>query len=958
MPRSTPSFRAGRAGRASRLTGLVLAVAASAVLPSAPTLAAAAPVAHHPAASGLGWRVTATATGGSAVTLDVGRLPVRDALPWLVVDGRPVGPAVLSDDGRRLSAVTDRRLVGVQDVELAWSGSASAPSSSALPSSAPLSSARQPSPGGPGGSPGAGTAAARTSAAVAADGVSTRDYDLGDEALPLSSLGGARVELRGRAYWPEGLPGRRHPVVVLLHGRHEPCYVTDPEHVPEPVPLPEWPCPDGWSPVPSYGGYDDIGNALAAAGHVVVSVSANAVNALDHREPDAGAQARADLVLATLDLLARWDKKGDDPLDGVLDGELDLHTVGLLGHSRGGEGVVLAALANATRATPYGIRAVLPLAPTDFLRLTLPGTAMSVLLPYCDGDVLDLQGAHLVDDTRYAVTGDRAPRSALLVHGANHNFFNTEWTPGLSAAPSIDDWEFADIDNDDPTCGAAAPTRLAAAEQRAVGAGYAEAFFRLHLADERSFLPYFDGSAARPAGIGRAVVDVAAAQQPADERLDLARFDESVAPAVLSGAVTGEICGGALAPGIEEPPGTGTHPLPPCTTRTPTYVLPDWGPSAIALGRPASPALHLRWSGHGSVRVPLSGPARRADRYDALVLRAAPGETATAPVPLVLRLTDTRGRTTDLPVPALSPALTPLPGEPPTGELDFPILPKLMLRQVHVSLDEVRGVDLHRLAAVEILTPDGTGEAYIADLAFASPDEGRPAPTTLPQVSVGDVTEAEGDSGTRTLQVPVRLSRPSSVPVSMWVDAYRPLTGELAFSGAVDIAPGTAATNVPIEVTGNTVDDGGFQEIVVVASGVEEAAVADPLGLVRLVDEEPPPLLTVSGFAEAVEPPLGLPDEPMPVAYLAFPAHLSAPSGLPVEVSARAAGGTATEWYDYAPIAFLDVPAGETEGSLLVPVFGDEEVEPDESVLLELLEGESYVLDGPASLFGVIRDAG
>ena len=24
--------------------------------------------------------------------------------------------------------------------------------------------------------------------------------------------------------------------------------------------------------------------------------------------------------------------------------------------------------------------------------------------------------------------------------GANHNFFNTEWTPGLSQAPSFDDW--------------------------------------------------------------------------------------------------------------------------------------------------------------------------------------------------------------------------------------------------------------------------------------------------------------------------------------------------------------------------------------------------------------------------------------------------------------------------------------------------------------------------------------
>ena len=84
-----------------------------------------------------------------------------------------------------------------------------------------------------------------------------------------------------------------------------------------------------------------------------------------------------------------------------------------MGHSRGGEGVARAAVLNADRGGQYGIRAVLPLAPTDFARATVPGVAMSVLLPYCDGDVSDLQGQKFYDDTRYSVTGDTAPRSTV-----------------------------------------------------------------------------------------------------------------------------------------------------------------------------------------------------------------------------------------------------------------------------------------------------------------------------------------------------------------------------------------------------------------------------------------------------------------------------------------------------------------------------------------------------------------
>jgi hypothetical protein len=79
------------------------------------------------------------------------------------------------------------------------------------------------------------------------------------------------------------------------------------------------------------------------------------------------------------------------------------------------------------------------LAPTDFTRTTVPGVSTSVLLPYCDGDVSDLHGQHYYDDTNDAVEDDGSFKSSLLMLGANHNFFNREWSPG-SVSGGYDEW--------------------------------------------------------------------------------------------------------------------------------------------------------------------------------------------------------------------------------------------------------------------------------------------------------------------------------------------------------------------------------------------------------------------------------------------------------------------------------------------------------------------------------------
>jgi hypothetical protein len=101
--------------------------------------------------------------------------------------------------------------------------------------------------------------------------------------------------------------------------------------------------------------------------------------------------------------------------------------------------------------------------------------------------------------------------------GANHNFFNAEWTPGHGVAPSGDDWTGP---ADEPACGTDAPGRLAPAEQRAVLATHAAAFVGVHLARRTDWQPLLDGSGSRVGSTGRRRLHVPAAALLGQPRLD------------------------------------------------------------------------------------------------------------------------------------------------------------------------------------------------------------------------------------------------------------------------------------------------------------------------------------------------------------------------------------------------------------------------------------------------------
>ncbi|MFC0629076.1 hypothetical protein [Kribbella deserti] len=919
----------GRSVRAVA-AGVAVLLSTSALVPVASATGAESPGQNRQMAQGGDWTVT-PASGGFLITKRLGEpVRMRAALPLLAVDGVPVGVARQSRDGRTLTALsTDPAVLTAKSVELVWSSEVNEQTGRSTATT-----------------PGPDWSKAAQGKPLAVDPGSTgrypvdlSEYNLGNEAILLSGIK-HKSELLGKVYTPRGATGKR-PLVVFLHGRHSVCYgkQTGPD------PANPWPCPKGQQPIPSYRGYDAPAKALASHGYLVVSISANAINAYDAEVFDAGALARAQLVLAHLDLWNKWSTTGGGPFGKRYVGKVDLRRVGLMGHSRGGEGVVRAGLLNVERGRKYGIRAVLPLAPVDFARATLPGTAMSVILPYCDGDVSDLQGQHFYDDTRYSVTGDRAARSTVLVMGTNHNFFNTEWTPGQSVAPSWDDWGG---ENKTTPCGSKAAPRLKPVEQQAVGRAYIAGFFRLELGGESALLPLFDGSNSRAVSAGRAVVRVVS-QAPATRRYDLARLDRALPAGSVTGKASVRLCAGLA---FTQPRGLAAPPSA-CRATDDPAQFPHWTPAAFAAASPTTTVTNLSWTGTtGVMKIHLAPKLRDVRRFSALSFRAAPDASVRLKTDLTVRVRDGLGRVVDVPVSSVSDALAKLPGQNRGG------LPKMMLRTVRIPLTSLAKLDLRDIRSVEFVTNKAaTGSVFLSDVVFSKPWLSRPEPPSQPVVSVNEVTLKEGNTGTKSAGFTIKLSKASRVPVTVFAETAGYFTDVVgATARRVVFQPGVTSVKFAVPIRANT-SDGEDQRFEVVLSNPTQAVVGDSFGAGKVLDDDPAPAVTI-GPGVGTEGPQKM---------VSFPVRLSAPSDRGVVLMGELISGTAVLGKDFksteddgsgAPEkeVYVYISEGTAKGEILVPITDDRVAEPTESFVLKVTGVDGGVLKLPAGYPGVIHD--
>ncbi|MET0493031.1 MAG: hypothetical protein ABW000_07860, partial [Actinoplanes sp.] len=613
----------------------------------------------------------------------------------------------------------------------------------------------------------------------------------------------------------------------------------------------------------------------------------------------------------------------------------DMSKVFLMGHSRGGEGVSRAAMDSLTPPPTaqdgyhgkvrWNIRGLLLIGPTIFGHNPVPDVPSATILPGCDGDVSDLQGQIFIDATR-GVSKGKALHSALYVVGANHNFFNTEWTPGQSQAPSFDDFFSEETD---PVCSPGTPTRLTAPQEQTVGATYIAAAARLFVGGDDRVRPLLDGTGVRAPSADPARV--------LSHAIGAARKAALIPGESVTAGGSGRLC-------AEVSTDADQSCLDPenFAARSPHFV-------AFASDSEAGRwAVDLKWSKPGQAAT--LKPARAMDvsgsRDLALRLVVPPNTTGNR---FGVAVTDTSGRRTDL------------------GEVHLDGLPgtenttSYWGQEVRVPLKNVR-----KIAKLELTPRAGAGEAWLIDAWGWRAGNPAPQTTALPRIDVGELTVAEGDSGSTTYQVPVKITGRGPGRVQLFlIDGA---SGE-SKSWTATVRPGQHSIPVPIEVQGDTLY-GAEERSILVAKAVRGTVVGDYLGGLVITNDDPVPTLTVAPITDRVAE----------GGSLAWRFTLSAPVegttwayGYPAEPATGAELSTTDvdpQWFTERafedpepsrPLSstglFLEaaIESGQLTGELTVPTITDTLDEPDEIVDLQLGTFDELV-PAPEVVTGTVTD--
>ncbi|MEU8476724.1 hypothetical protein [Streptomyces hygroscopicus] len=794
--------------------------------------------------------------------------------------------------------------------------------------------------------PRSGSRVARMPAQAPANGVDpgkpgsyrtvTGEYDLAPVRLPGFDT---PVEMTAEVVAPKGATGSR-PLALFLHGRHDTCYKPGSED----GVTGDWPCADGSKPIPSHLGYLRDQRLLASQGYVTVSISANGINAQDWQAEDAGAQARSSLVRQHLAHWADWAAHRSSAPAVVREAaKADLSRVLLVGHSRGGEGVNRAAM-DSLYPPPaaedgyrgpvrWKVRGTVLIGPTIFGQNPVADVPSVTLLPGCDGDVSDLQGENFVDGTR-GISRGTALHSAVYLVGANHNYFNSEWTPGEAVAPATDDFG-TDPEQPDPVCAPGAATRLTAAQQHKAGATYIAAAARLFLAGDDRVRPLLDGSGKR-----------APSADPAR---------------VLTHAVGGRRSGGFLPDGGVKVTGA----------RLCSAVDPD---PAVACLNPEAPGSspHFAWwetepeTGRGAVALKWSAPGTAARITPAKPLSLRDSQK------LALRVfvpPNTTGTKFDVSVTDSSHRRATLGSVQADGLPGSANTASYWAQELRVPLSAATraGLDLRHVTSLELTPRSRSGRAWLMDAWGWAPGTLPVKAAALPRVDVGRTVVKEGDSGTRTYRIPVEISGHGSGQVRVYV--LDP-DGGRSENRLVTVRPGSDAIDVPVEVNGDTVyGDDVAHDIAVKA--VHNAVVGKHRGGLTVENDDPAPVITLSPVADRVT-------EGETLTWrLSLDAPTAADIWQPVRVLPVTEGAELStkdvdpqwleEWSGDAPDperplsdanlwVYLNIPPGSTSVDFAVPTVRDHVAEPAESMRLALTDDDGEPLPGKPVLTGTVLD--
>jgi len=229
-----------------------------------------------------------------------------------------------------------------------------------------------------------------------------------------------------------------HPVVVILHGNHPGCPITEGDM------LDRWPC-DPEVERPNYRGFEYLVRQLAAHGYVALSININAEYTFGFGEP-VPIERLGQLVDLHLEALSAATSGGLNKFGVELEGKADMSRLAFIGHSQGGEGAYWLIqqagwdLPDASTRLGYGpVYGLLMVAPA--VNWSGAGGArlpLAVILPACDNDIINQEGQIYYEITRLDPEhGSWA--SSIWLERANHNYFNETLSDEAVARPGRPD---------------------------------------------------------------------------------------------------------------------------------------------------------------------------------------------------------------------------------------------------------------------------------------------------------------------------------------------------------------------------------------------------------------------------------------------------------------------------------------------------------------------------------------
>jgi hypothetical protein len=706
------------------------------------------------------------------------RLPVQDAHPYIRV-GTWSLPAGVARDGRSVSAVIPPGITDLSSLAVTAAGrrlDVEAPGTrQRTRRSLPETPEQDPLPALPAdadpGTPGP---------------YETQEGEYEDDDVAIPGLR-EKVEMKAVVVAPRGATGAR-PVAVFVHGNHNPCYLPGIKRS-ESAPLTTWPCVAGEEAVPSYRGYRDPQRLLASQGWITVSVSTNGINGQPtdgtltqwYSVPDHDAAARAALVQEHLQRWAGWAGPGRGSAPEIVRSSPapDLGRLLLVGHSRGGEAVNRVATTSASdQGLPWRVQGVVLIGPTAEHRNPAP-VPTEVLLPACDGDVYDLQGQSYVDQGRDLYANDRTLRSAVLIQGANHNYFNTEWTPDIAADPDARD-DAATHFSSDPGCAPDSPNRLTPEQQRTVGATYIAAGAQALVLGDQDVVPLLDGTPVRAPSAGDARVT---AHAVGGNRTPLAVPGPGTA-VTGDGGVTATAC--LTTRTAEQPRACLTPEIQEVTQRSP-HAGPNLGRVGLPVDEPTRTAVKVTWASSGRARIPVTERSLATDATAVAMRVVAPPETSGTT--FVSRLVDQAGRSLEL-------GPTTLQGLPAGSVGNAGVW---WAQEVRLPIDRAAlaaaGLDVNGLAHLEIAPQTGGGELWLLDAWAYRP--GLVASTRSTARYDLEPKTIDEPSGTVTVPVTGRITGPLDQPVTVFVSVM----GATVANPTIEVPAGARTFTIPVEIT-------------------------------------------------------------------------------------------------------------------------------------------------------------